>query len=331
MTDETPESSATAGAITAADPKSGSAQTKSPEVKAERAEVTALRRAKDEGTRVSGKVIGWNRGGFHVLLGDLTAFCPRSEMELGPVRDPQQYLDQSFDFGVLKVQQRGRRIVLSRTSVLKEEQSLKRQELRKTVVEGAALDGRVASLTEFGAFIDLGGVQGLVHVSEISRQRVEKPSDCLEIGQTVRVKVLQVADNGKRISLSIRALLPDPWREIKERFPEGEMFIGRVERVTRNGVIVELEPGLSGLLPTSLLSLPPEASLARIFPPGREVPVQVIAIDERRQRVSLAPEGSAVEGTRHDYQTFLREQKKDSDQGFNALAAAFEKIQDRHD
>ena len=292
----------------------------------ERPEVLALRKAKDEQTEVEGRVIGWNRGGFHVVIGDITAFCPRSEMELGHPRSPKEYLDKTLGFQVLKVQKRGKRVVLSRTAVIKGERSKVRAEVRGSIEAGSSLQGRIASLTDFGAFVDLGGgVQGLVHISEISHQRVERPQDVLQVDQEVTVKVLNVEKGGKRISLSLRALESNPWSDIKNRYPEGTVLKGRVQKTTKHGALVELEPGLTGLLPTSVMSLPRDASVARAFPPGRELTIQIVAVDDRRHRISLAPEGSTLEGTWRDFQSYRKGQDDDEGQGFHALANALKK------
>lgn len=299
---------------------------KEPHLKPERPEVQALRQAKEDQSEVEGRVIGWNRGGFHVVIGDITAFCPRSEMELGHPRSPKEYLDKTFGFQVLKVQKRGRRVVLSRTASIKNERSKVRAEVREKIEEGGTLQGRIASLTDFGAFVDLGGgVQGLVHVSEISHQRVERPQDILQLDQEVTVKVLSVEKGGKRISLSIRALESNPWSDIKKKYPEGTVLTGKVQKTTKHGALVELEPGLTGLLPASAMSLPRDASIARAFPPGKELTLQIVAVDDRRHRISLAPEGSALEGTWRDFQSFRKGQDDDDGQGFNALANAFKK------
>ena len=294
----------------------------------ERPEVLALRQAKDDQSEVEGRVIGWNRGGFHVVIGDITAFCPRSEMEIGHPRSPKEYLDQTFLFQVLKVQKRGRRVVLSRTAAIKHERSQMRAEMREKISTGATLQGRIASMTDFGAFVDLGGgIQGLIHISEISHQRVEKPQDVLTADQEVSVKVLSVEKSGKRISLSIRALESNPWSDIKHKYPEGTVVKGRVQKTTKHGAFVELEPGLTGLLPTSVMSLPRDASVARAFPPGRELTIQVVAVDDRRNRISLAPEGSALEGTKRDFQSYRQVQDDNKGEGFNALANALKKAQ----
>jgi len=296
----------------------------------EREEVLLLRQAKEDGTPVEGRVIGWNNGGFHVVTEGVTAFCPRSEMELGHSKSPESYLDKSFLFRILKIQKRGRRVVLSRAVELRTERDQARADAQKRLELGASLTGRVASLTDFGAFIELGGgLQGLVHVSEISRQRIEKPSDVLKVGDEVEVKVLRMDKEGKRISLSISQLQADPWADIQKRFPPGAIVDGKVQKAESFGAFVELEPGLTGLLPTAAMSIPRETSPARIYHPGKQVRVQVVAIDTRRQRIALALEGSSVEGSRVDYQSYVRSHKTDTEQGFNALADAFRKLEDK--
>ncbi len=288
-----------------------------------------IRRALRDKTSVEGKVIGWNNGGFHVVAEGLTAFCPRSEMEIGQAKAPEGYLDQTFRFRPLRIQKKGRRIVLSRAAELKAERARLRAETRKSFVEGAVLQGKVASLTDFGAFVDLGGgVQGLIHVSEISRERISQPSEKLAVGQEVRVKVRKLEKGGKRISLSMRALEPDPWQGILKRYPRGSMVRGKVEKATDFGAFIQLEPGLTGLLPTSAMSIPRETTPARVYPPGKEVEVQIVSIDPRRHRISLAPEGSALEGSRLDYKDYIKSQQKGGPgTGFNALASALRKLQ----
>jgi small subunit ribosomal protein S1 len=377
-------------------------------------EVVALRAAKEAKTTIEGKVIGWNRGGFHVALdGGVTAFCPNSEMELGRPREPAVYIDRSFTFQVLKVQKRGRRIVLSRAGVLAEVRATRIVELRARQAAGEAVPGRVSSLTDFGAFVDVGGVEGLVHVSEISRRRVNHPGEALAVGQEVAVKVLKIDQAGERVSLSIKALEPDPWKNVTERFPPGAQFTGKIARKTDFGLFVELEadvdglvhvsrlppgvaiddpslavgesiagwvrevdtkrrrialslrevpdhdpwegaakryadgtviqgtvestapfgvfitlePGLTGLLPTSEMQVPRGANPNRVFAPGQKVGVQVVGVDPRRKRISLAREGSKVEGSRSDYQSYLKQQKAQAS-GMGALAAALSKLKE---
>ena len=293
----------------------------------DRPELRAVREALAKRQPLEGRVIGWNNGGFHLALGELSAFCPRSEMEVGEAEAPESYLDQTFLFQVLRLQGKGRRIVVSRAAHLRHEKSRQRNALRKRLQPGSVIDGTVASLTEFGAFVDLGGAQGLVHVSEISHRRLEHPSAVLSEGQQVRVKVLKVEQGGRRISLSMRALEPDPWKDLADRFPHGAVVKGKVEKANQVGAFIELAPGLTGLLPARSMSIPRETTPARAYPPGKEVSVQIVSVDARRQRISLALEGSGLEGSRNDYQDYKRQSRKeDGGEGFNALASAFRRL-----
>ena len=284
-----------------------------------------LNLAFDEGSMVEGRIIGWNKGGFHVVVDGVTAFCPRSEIEMEADEEPKAYVDQVLDFKVLEIRKGGRRVVLSRSASMREERNEKSQKARGKLVVGAVVTGKVASLTDFGAFVDLGGVQGLIHISELSRSRVEHPSDVLEVDQDVEVKVLKLDQGGKRISLSIKALEPDPWAQLDERIQEGLEVTGIVEKTERFGALIRLAPGLTGLLPTSQMSLPRDTSPARAYPQGREVQVQIMSIDPRRKRISLAPKGTAVGGSKSDFEDYKKSSADGA--GFNALAAAFRKRQ----
>ena len=185
------------------------------------------------------------------------------------------------------------------------------------------------SIADYGAFIDVGGVRGLLHVSEMSRDRVKHPQDLLNEGEEVTVKVIKLNEKEGRISLSMKALQPDPWRDAAKRFPAGSDVKGTVEKTAAFGVFVELEPGLTGLIPASALSLPRDASLARAFPPGKAVDVHVVSLDTRRRRLSLAPQGSQVEGSRADYQAYQKRQNEaDEEAGFGSMAAALRKFQE---
>jgi small subunit ribosomal protein S1 len=289
--------------------------------------VLALQEHMNTRERVEGKVIGWNKGGFHVVCEGVTAFCPNSEMEPGKVHAPKDYLDQVYDFSVLRIEDSGRRVVLSRSKAIHGKRSEKRAVAREKVQVGAEVTGKIASLTNFGAFVELGGVQGLVHVSEISRQRVEDPASVLSVGEEVKVKVLKVEQGGKRISLSMKALLPDPWRGVAERYPEGTVVDAKVERTASFGAFIQIEPGLTGLLPASVMNLPRDASINRMYSPGKELKVMVMSVDPRRRRISLALEGSQTEGSRSDFEKYKKQANEEAEAaGFNAMAAAFQKI-----
>lgn len=274
---------------------------------------------------VEGKVIGWNDGGFHVVVDGKTGFCPRSEMESGAPREPKDYVDETFTFSVLRVERGGKRIVLSRKSRLESDRKKALGRLRGEMAQGEVLIGTVASLTDFGAFIELdGGVQGLLHVSEISRRRIEDPREVLQEGQEVEVKILSIEKGGRRISLSMKALEPDPWKDAEKLFPQGKVVEGVVERTANFGAFIEIAPGLTGLLPTANMALPRDASVARVYHPGKRVKVQVVNVDKRRRRVALGLEGSGTEGSQADFDSF-RKQQQQEEPAFNAMAAAFAK------
>lgn len=287
-------------------------------------EVAVLRAALNDKTPVDGKVFGWNEHGFHVSLvdGKIAAFCPRSEMEVKQAREGSTYLDQTFAFRVLKVQRGGKRVVVSRAEVLRGEMVNEVEKLRADLEVGKTFEGTVTSLTDFGAFVDIGGIEGLVHVSEIGHQRVNTPSEVLQLGQTVQVQIIKIEKGGKRLSLSMKALEADPWADVRARFPEGTKVKGKVERTEKFGVIIELEPGLSGLLPASEITLPPGSSFVRVYPTGREVEVLVGDIDSRRRRISLMLEGSRLEGSRNDFVDYKKRQSDSSSLGSMADALA---------
>ncbi len=193
---------------------------------------------------VEGKVSGRNKGGFEVNVSGLRAFCPLSQIALGKSENPDAFLTQTFEFRVTELSDDGRRIVVSRAALLKEAAAARAEEARRVVVPGAELTGKVKTLTPFGAFIDLGGVDGLLHVSEMSRRRVTDPKEMVSIGQEVRVKVIKVENDGKRISLSMKDFESDPWTDVAERYTPGTPFSGKIVRSTDFGFFVEVEPGL---------------------------------------------------------------------------------------
>jgi predicted RNA-binding protein with RPS1 domain len=292
-------------------------------------EIQALIQAIESKTPVEGRVFGWNEGGFHVSLGGVPAFCPASQIDLGRAKEPQSYVEQTFLFRIIEYRRKRRRFIVSRASVLKEEREARAAAARAKVREGAVLPGRVTSLTSFGAFVDLGGVEGLVHVSEISRRRVADPKEVLAQDQEVEVKVLKVENGGKRISLSMKDLEPDPWADVAARYAEGSSVEGEVESIAPFGVFVRLEPGLSGLLPNSATGLAKGARPEREFPVGKRIKVQVVSVDTRRHRISLAREGSRLEGSHADYREYVQKTKSGrGGSGLNALAAAFEKLRE---
>ncbi|NOZ79927.1 MAG: S1 RNA-binding domain-containing protein [Acidobacteria bacterium] len=214
-----------------------------------------LARAVEEGSPVEGKVVGRRKGGFDITIAGVRGFCPVSQISDRRTEDLDQFLGQSYPFKVLEYSPDDRKLVVSRAALLREEKAKRREETLSHLEPGAVVDGVVRSLTDFGAFVDLGGVDGLVHVTEISRRRVGNPREVLEVGQEVRVKVLEIDFERNRISLSIKQLEADPWEGAEERYTQGAAFEGRIVRKADFGLFVELEPGIDGLLHVS--QLPP--------------------------------------------------------------------------
>jgi small subunit ribosomal protein S1 len=251
-----------------------------------KASAEALRAAYESRVPVEGKVAGRNKGGFDVTVSGMRAFCPLSQIALGKIENPDAFVGQSFDFRIIEFAEDGRKFVVSRTALMKEEAAAKAEETRRNVVPGAVLTGRVKTLTPFGAFVDLGGVEGLLHVSEMSRRRVTDPKEIISIGQEVTVKVIKVENDGKRISLSMKEFEADPWQDVWDRYPEGAPFNGRVVRSTDFGLFVELEPGIDGLVHVSQLPLGVKLNDPSVAI-GSTVSGWIREVDPERRRISL--------------------------------------------
>ncbi|PYN96157.1 MAG: 30S ribosomal protein S1 [Candidatus Rokuibacteriota bacterium] len=255
----------------------------------------ALAMAADTGIPVDGKVAAVIKGGYEVTVGGLRAFCPFSQMDLRRTQAPDEYVGRVLEFRVTQFAEKGRNIVLSRRQLLEERAAALAEETRKTIVPGAVLTGTVAGLADFGAFVDLGGVQGLIPVSEISHSRVGRPADRLRVGETVTVKVLKIDDEKNRISLSLKALEGDPWAAVPGRLRERQILTGRVVRVTEFGVFVELLPGVDGLLHMSEIPRSRHGEMREAAAARAELTVMVVGLDldKRRVALALAPEGAA--------------------------------------
>jgi small subunit ribosomal protein S1 len=250
--------------------------------------------AAETGLPVEGRVAAIVKGGYEVRVAGLRAFCPFSQMDLRRVDDAEALVGRVLEFRIARYDERGRNIVLSRRALLEERAARAAEETRKTLVAGAVLQGTVTSLADFGAFVDLGGVQGLVPVSEISHSRVARPADRLRVGDAVTVKVLAVDQARGRVSLSLKALDADPWAAVSEQLRERQVVRGRVARMTDFGVFVELRAGVDGLLHLSEIPRSRHGEMKRAAETGAELVVLVTSIDLDRRRVSLAlaPEGA---------------------------------------
>jgi len=209
--------------------------------------------AVESGETVEGKVVGRRKGGFDITIAGVRGFCPMSQISDVRGEDLDSHLGQTYRFRVLEFDPDNRKLVVSRAVVLREEKERLRAEAWQRLEVGEVVEGIVGSLTDFGAFVDLGGVDGLVHVTEIAHHRVNRPSDVLSLGQQVQVKIVDLDREKNRISLSMKQLLRNPWDDAEERFPVRSAFSGTVVRSTDFGVFVELEPGLDGLIHVSQL------------------------------------------------------------------------------
>jgi small subunit ribosomal protein S1 len=249
-----------------------------------------LQQAAETGLPVQGKVTGFNDGGLEVRIGSRRAFCPRSQIDLHFSNEPMDgHVGQTYDFLVTRFDPTGRKIVVSRRAILEREARGKAEETRKSLVEGAEFTGVVRKLMDFGVFVDVGGVDGLVHVSEVSWSRIEHPKDALKEGQEVRVRVLKVDPAKDRVSLSIRQAGEDPWSQLGSTFEQGKSYSGRITRLQPFGAFVELAPGLEGLVHVSEIDWN-----RRIVHPqdvlkvGDEATVLILEADRKKKRLALS-------------------------------------------
>jgi small subunit ribosomal protein S1 len=238
--------------------------------------------------RVEGAMFGRVKGGFTVDLGGAVAFLPGSQVDVRPVRDAGPLMGLAQPFQILKMDRRRGNIVVSRRAILEELRAEQRAEIVGKLTEGDAVDGVVKNITEYGAFVDLGGVDGLLHVTDMAWRRVNHPSEILTIGETVRVQVIKINKETHRISLGMKQLQDDPWGNVEERFPLESIQKGRVTNITDYGAFVELEPGVEGLVHISEMSWTKKnLHPGKIVSTSQEVDVMVLEIDPSKRRVSL--------------------------------------------
>lgn len=253
--------------------------------------IGALEDAQASGVPMQGRVTSKNKGGFVVDISGVEAFCPVSQIDLYNADELDVYVNQTFNFKVVEVRDGGRSIVVSRAALLREEAARQREETMGKLAPGEIISGVVRSISDFGAFVDLGGVDGLVHISELSWGNVDKPSDVVSEGQTVEVKVLDIEErDGKRprISLSMKQAQEDPWATINEKFHVGMDTRGTVVRTAPFGAFVEITPGIDGLVHVSEMSWEHVRQPSDVVNVGQEVDVQILDIDIVRQRISLS-------------------------------------------
>ncbi|GAA4039990.1 30S ribosomal protein S1 [Parerythrobacter jejuensis] len=241
-----------------------------------------------EGKRVEGRIFGRVKGGFTVDLDGAVAFLPGSQVDIRPVRDVAPLMDQPQPFQILKMDRRRGNIVVSRRAVLEETRAEQRSELIEGLAEGQITDGVVKNITDYGAFVDLGGIDGLLHVTDMSYKRVNHPSEVIEIGQTVTVQIVRINAETQRISLGMKQLESDPWDGVAAKYPVGMKLTGQVTNITEYGAFVELEAGIEGLVHVSEMSWTKKnVHPGKIVSTSQEVEVMVLEVDSEKRRISL--------------------------------------------
>ena len=247
-----------------------------------------LEKANDKGDRVEGAIFGRVKGGFTVDLGGAVAFLPGSQIDVRPVRDVGPLMGVPQPFQILKMDRSRGNIVVSRRAILEESRAEQRAEVISKIQEGDAVDGVVKNITEYGAFVDLGGVDGLLHVTDMAWRRVNHPSEIVSIGETVKVQVIKINKETHRISLGMKQLQEDPWDIVEKTYPLGSVHQGRVTNITDYGAFVELEAGVEGLVHVSEMSWTKKnVHPGKIVSTSQEVDVMVLEIDSAKRRVSL--------------------------------------------
>lgn len=247
-----------------------------------------LETAFEKEATIIGQINGKVRGGFTVAVGALRAFLPGSLVDVRPIRDTTFLENRDLEFKVIKIDQKRNNVVLSRRAVVEKEYSAEREELLKTLEEGATVIGVVKNLTDYGAFIDLGGIDGLLHITDMAWRRVRHPSECVEIGQEIKVKVLKYDKDKNRVSLGMKQMGEDPWQNIARRYPAGTRVFGKVNNLTDYGCFVEIEEGVEGLVHVSEMDWTNKnINPSKLVALGDEVEIMVLEIDEERRRISL--------------------------------------------
>jgi small subunit ribosomal protein S1 len=247
-----------------------------------------LETAFNDSQRVTGVIFGRVKGGFTVDLSGAVAFLPGSQVDIRPVRDVTPLMGTPQPFMILKMDRSRGNIVVSRRSVLEETRAAERSELVANLKEGQVLQGVVKNITDYGAFVDLGGVDGLLHVTDISWKRINHPSEALQVGQTLQVQVIRFNPETQRISLGMKQLEADPWDGVEAKYPVGARFTGRVTNITDYGAFVELEPGIEGLVHVSEMSWTKKnVHPGKIVSTSQEVEVMVLDVDPNKRRISL--------------------------------------------
>ncbi|HEB82569.1 MAG TPA: 30S ribosomal protein S1 [Gammaproteobacteria bacterium] len=267
----------------------GFGETRLSREKAKRAKAwTTLEKSFEAEEIIKGVITGKVKGGFTVELGDIRAFLPGSLVDVRPVRDTAYLENKELEFKVIKLDQKRNNVVVSRRAVVENEYSEEREALLESIEEGKPIKGVVKNLTDYGAFLDLGGIDGLLHITDMAWKRVRHPSEIVEVGQEIEVMVLKYDKEKTRVSLGLKQLGEDPWTEIARRYPEGSRLFGKVSNITDYGCFVEIEDGVEGLVHVSEMDWTNKnVNPASVVTLGEEREVMILDIDEERRRISL--------------------------------------------
>lgn len=270
-----------------------------------------LEDAFESGIPVEGKVSKEIKGGFEILVAGQRAFCPYSQMDIRRVEDPEEYLDNLYQFKIIEFSSQGKNIILSARAFLEDERERLRENLIDTLEEGARVSGTVTSIRDFGAFVDIGGVDGLIPISELAWGQVERVEDILSRGQQVEVIIRNLDWDKDRISLSLKETLENPWDKVTEKFPQGSLHQGRISRLTAFGAFVTLEPGVDGLLHISKLGSGRKINHPReVVEVNQDITVRIDSVDNENKRISLVPDDYEQEDEKETFQASLKHQKE---------------------
>ncbi len=247
-----------------------------------------LEKAYNEGTVIKGRVIERIKGGLRIDIDGIAAFLPGSQVDIRPIRNLDSLRDKQIEAKVIKLNRKRSNVVLSRKAVLEERDAGRKDQTLNQIEEEIIVEGQIKNLTDYGAFVDLGGIDGLLHVTDMSWGRLQNPAELFKVGDTVQVKVLKFDRERERVSLGYKQLLPDPWETIEERFPPATRITGKIASVADYGAFVELEPGVEGLVHVSEMRWSKRIKHpSKIVSPGDTVEVEVLSVDPRARRVSL--------------------------------------------
>ena len=248
----------------------------------------ALEEAFEKSEVVTGIINGRVKGGFTVEIDNVRAFLPGSLVDVRPVRDPAYLEGKSLEFKVIKLDQRRNNVVVSRRAVVEQEHSVEREQLLESLQEGNTVKGIVKNLTDYGAFVDLGGIDGLLHITDMAWKRVKHPSEVVNVGEEIDVKILKFDRERQRVSLGIKQLGDDPWHDLARRYPQQTRLFGKITNIADYGCFVEIEEGVEGLVHVSEMDWTNKnVNPSRVVQVGEEVEVMVLEIDEERRRISL--------------------------------------------